>query len=88
MPRYDRSDDPPYSGGFADVWMGEHEGTAVAVKVPKVTWSSNLDEIRNVGRRPAPFRQCEWRCLFQLLRDFAGKSSCGEASAIQTCSHC
>ena len=49
-PCYDRSDDPPYSGGYADVWMGEHQGRKVAVKVLRVLLTSDLDKITKVGR--------------------------------------
>ena len=49
---YDRSDDPLYTGGFADVWMGEYQGTKVAVKVLRVSESSDFDKITSVGRCP------------------------------------
>lgn len=47
---YDRSGDAPHSGGYADVWMGEHQGCKVAVKVLKIYITSNLDQITTVGR--------------------------------------
>ena len=46
---YDRSEDPVYSGGFADVWKGEHQATKVAVKVLRVFELSDLNKITNVG---------------------------------------
>jgi hypothetical protein len=46
---YDRSDIALYSGGFADVWMGEHQGCKVAVKVLRVHSMSNFDQITSVG---------------------------------------
>ena len=49
---YDRSDDPLYTGGFADVWMGEHRGIKVAAKVLRVSESSNFDKITSVGHCP------------------------------------
>ena len=47
---YDRSGDALYSGGYADVWMGEHQGRKVAVKVLRIFSTSNLDKITSVGR--------------------------------------
>jgi hypothetical protein len=29
------SDDSAFQGGFADVWIGDFEGQAVAIKVPR-----------------------------------------------------
>ena len=46
---YDRSDLPRYSGGFGEVWMGEHQGRQVAVKVLKVYLTSDFDKVRSVG---------------------------------------
>ena len=46
---YDRSGDPLYSGGYADVWMGEHQGLKVAVKVLRVYSKSNLDKTIKVS---------------------------------------
>ena len=50
-PRYDRSVAPLYRGGYADVWMGEHQGRKVAVKVLRVYSTSNLGKIVNVSPR-------------------------------------
>jgi hypothetical protein len=47
---YDRSGEAPlYSGGYADVWKGEHQGLKVAVKVLKVYMTSDFDKITSVG---------------------------------------
>ena len=48
-PCYNRTDDALYSGGFADVWKGEHRGRKVAVKVLRLYTTSNLDKITTVG---------------------------------------
>ena len=76
-----------FLGGLAVGWESEDEGTAVVVKA-LIVMTNNADKVIKVGHRPTPFRQCEWRCLLQLLRYYSGKSSCGKTSAIQTCSHC
>ena len=47
--RYNRTEDPRYEGGFAQVWKGEHEGNEVAVKVLKVFVKSDLAKIKRVG---------------------------------------
>jgi hypothetical protein len=46
---YDRTGTPLYQGGFAEVWGGEYQGRAVAVKVLKVYQTSNFDKIFRVG---------------------------------------
>ena len=48
---YDQSDIALYSGGFADVWMGEYQGRKVAVKVLRVYphIMTDLDKIAGVG---------------------------------------
>ena len=46
---YDRSSRPLGSGGCADVWMGEHRGRKVAVKVLRLSASSNLETFTSVG---------------------------------------
>ena len=46
---YNRAEDPRYQGGFAEVWKGEHKGIEVAVKVLKVSATSDLKKIRRVG---------------------------------------
>jgi len=43
---------PLYSGGYADVWMGKHQGCEVAVKVLRVYSASDLDKITSVSHRP------------------------------------
>ena len=47
---YDRLKEAQYSGGYADVWMGEHRGRKVAVKVLRINMRSNLDKMTAVGR--------------------------------------
>ena len=47
---HDRSGRALYSGGYADVWMGEYQGRKVAVKVLRVYSASNLEKIIGVGR--------------------------------------
>ena len=49
---YDRSEDALYSGGYADVWMGEHQGRKVAVKVLRVYSTSDLNKVTSVGHYP------------------------------------
>ena len=46
---YDRSEDALYSGGYSDVWMGEHQDRKVAVKVLRIYTTSNLDKIVSVS---------------------------------------
>ena len=46
---YDRTEDPPYHGGFAGVWKGISDGLEVAVKVIKLYQSSNQVKIRRVS---------------------------------------
>ena len=46
---YERSDEALYSGGYSDVWMGEHQGRKVAVKVLRIYTTSNLDKIISVS---------------------------------------
>ena len=46
---YNRSDIALYSGGFADVWMGDHQGRKVAVKVLRVYSTSDFEKITSVG---------------------------------------
>ena len=46
---YNPSDNALYSGGYADVWKGQHQGYGVAVKVLRVYSTSNFEKIKNVG---------------------------------------
>ena len=46
---YDRSDDPQFRGGFADVWRANYEGKEVAVKVLRVYTTSDFYKITKVG---------------------------------------
>jgi len=45
---YDPMETPQCSGGFADMWRGEHEGQEVAAKVLRAYKTSDLEEIRKV----------------------------------------
>ena len=47
----DRSGEPLYRGGYADVWKGEHRGCDVAVKVLRVYSANDFDKITSVGSR-------------------------------------
>lgn len=46
---YDRSGLSFRQGGFADVWMGEYQGSQVAVKVLRVSLTSDFQDITKVG---------------------------------------
>lgn len=46
---YNRSENPLYRGGFADVWKGEHQGRKVAVKVLRVYSTSDFFKITSVS---------------------------------------
>ena len=46
---YDRLQVPQYKGGYADVWMGNHQGRRVAAKVLRVYSTSDFGKIRRVG---------------------------------------
>ena len=72
--RHNRSDDPLYSGGFSDVWKGEHEGTAVAVKVLRVAGFSNIDKIGSVGYRPRPFGSVNGGAHYDCLEILQGSN--------------
>jgi len=49
---FDRSEEALYSGGYADVWMGAHQGHDVAVKVLKVYSTSDFNKITSVSYHP------------------------------------
>jgi len=55
-----------YSGGYADVWMGEHRGCKVAVKVLRVYSTSDFNKIISVSHRPrlgkSFYRRSDDRC--------------------------
>ena len=51
VPCYSRPGIALYSGGFADVWMGNHRGRQVAVKDLRVDSTSTFDKITRV---------CQW----------------------------
>ena len=47
--RFDNTVDPLYSGGYADVWKGEHCGRDVAVKVIRTSSRKSLKKIIGVS---------------------------------------
>ena len=55
---YNRSDNPLYRGGYADVWKGEHRGRYVAVKVLRVYSMGDSDKITSVR-----FSACSKACV-------------------------
>lgn len=68
---YNQSGVPKYRGGYADVWLGEHQGLQVAVKVLRVYSTSDFNKIINVGylcSTPDSPRKLTVTC-----RDFAKK---------------
>ena len=46
---HDRTKDPLYHGGFADVWKSTSRGLEVAVKVLKLYQCNDQGQIRRVG---------------------------------------
>lgn len=48
-PCHNRSDVPRAKGGYADVWLGNHEGRQVAVKVLRVYSTTDLAKITRVS---------------------------------------
>ena len=59
---YDRSGEALCNGGTADVWMGEHQGIKVAVKVLRVFSTSDIEKIKRVGHS-----QTSPAVLFEVL---------------------
>jgi len=57
---------PLYRGGYADVWMGEHQGCKVAVKVLRVYSTSDFNEVTSVSHCPrlgkSSYRRSDDRC--------------------------
>ena len=49
---FDQSERPLCGGGYGDVWMGNHQGRKVAVKVLKVYSTDDFNKITNVGHHP------------------------------------
>ena len=82
---YDRSNDPLYTGGYADVWKGQYQDSHVAVKVLRVCANNNFEKITRVGT-------CSLSETFYLqpdhylCRGFAGKPLLGRVFVTQTCS--
>ena len=46
---YNRTDPPLCHGGFAEVWKGKHQGREVAVKVLKISTTSDLAKVTKVS---------------------------------------
>lgn len=46
---------PVASGGFADVWLGQHGDKVVAIKAFRVYGRANLDAVEKVGDRRAEY---------------------------------
>ena len=46
---FDQSERAPYSGGYADVWVGDYLGRKVAVKVLKVYSTNDFNKITSVS---------------------------------------
>ena len=55
---YDPSENTPHWGGSADVWMGEHQGHNVAVKVLRVFPKNKCEKIAKVGYRRGSLKTC------------------------------
>jgi len=57
---------PRYRGGYADVWVGKHQGCEVAVKVLRVYSAGDLDKIISVSHHPrlakSAHRRADDRC--------------------------
>ena len=49
-PRYNATEGAMCHGGFGDTWKGRYQGQEVAIKVLKVYKTSDLGQIRKVGR--------------------------------------
>ena len=48
---YNPADIPHSRGGFADVWKSEYRGREVAVKVLRISTTSDLQKVTHVSRR-------------------------------------
>ena len=46
---YDRTEDPLYYGGFADVWKGTSHDREVAVKVLRLYQCGDREQMKRVG---------------------------------------
>ena len=49
---YNRSEIPCYRGGYADVWMGNHQGLRVAAKVLRIYSTSDFERVTRVCLLP------------------------------------
>jgi len=68
---YNRLEVPRYRGGYADVWVGDHGGRQVAVKVLRVYSTSDFKKITSVG------------CLHSILNIRAGKLTATHVGVLQ-----
>jgi len=64
---FDQSKDRArYRGGYADVWVGKHQGCDVAVKVLRVYSESDLDKTTSVSHHPrlakSAYQRADDRC--------------------------
>ena len=54
---YDRTADPKYSGGFADVWKVEYCGRDVAVKALRTYTGSDRQKTHGVSCSPSTYNK-------------------------------
>jgi len=63
---FNRSKEALYSGGYADIWLGEYQGRKVAVKVLRVYSTSDFNKITSVGHHPrfakSAYQRADDRC--------------------------
>ena len=75
-----------YSGGYADVWKGEHCGRDVAVKVIRIYSNNELQRVIGVSRWLRFVPTC--LCIdTTLCRGSVRRLSCGKPSGIQMSCH-
>ena len=84
---YDRSKDPLYAGGYADVWKGQCQDYDVAVKVLRVCENNDFEKITKVGSHSL-LKAVYLQANLCLRRGSARRSLLGRAFAIQTCYNC
>jgi len=76
---------PLYSGGYADVWIGEHQGREVAVKVLRVYSASDLDKITSVSHCPGPKVRIEELMIIAIV--VIAQTFCKEVVTWKTLRH-
>lgn len=69
---YDESDNPFHRGQYADMWVGEHQGRQVAVKVLKLHTIRDVESIKSVSLF-LHFPRVDFKVFTQLRRDFVRK---------------